>query len=79
MNTDKLINCIAVDDEPPALQLIEKYIHSVPVFNLVGTCANAVVHSPCSGIIPLNFYFWIFKCRRYWVQNLCELFRIPRR
>ncbi len=42
MNPDKLINCIAVDDEPPALQLIEKYIHSVPVFNLVGTCANAV-------------------------------------
>ena len=42
MSPDKLINCIAVDDEPPALQLIERYIHSVPVFNLVGTCANAV-------------------------------------
>ena len=42
MNPDKLINCIAVDDEPPALQLIERYIHSVPVFNLVGTCTNAV-------------------------------------
>jgi DNA-binding LytR/AlgR family response regulator len=39
---NKQIQCIAVDDEPPALQLIEKYIQSVPVFNLIGTCANAV-------------------------------------
>lgn len=42
MNPDKLINCIAVDDEPPALKLIEKYIHSVPVIHLVGSCVNAV-------------------------------------
>ena len=42
MSTNKQIKCIAVDDEPPALQLIEKYIQSIPVFNLIGTCANAV-------------------------------------
>jgi DNA-binding LytR/AlgR family response regulator len=42
MSNNKKISCIAVDDEPPALQLIEKYIQSVPVFNLIGTCANAV-------------------------------------
>ena len=42
MPNNKQIQCIAVDDEPPALQLIEKYIQSIPVFNLIGTCANAV-------------------------------------
>ena len=42
MPNKKKINCIAVDDEPPALQLIEKYVQSIPVFNLIGTCANAV-------------------------------------
>jgi DNA-binding LytR/AlgR family response regulator len=42
MSNNKKISCIAVDDEPPALQLMEKYIQSVPVFNLIGTCANAV-------------------------------------
>ncbi len=42
MLNNKQISCIAVDDEPPALRLIEKYIRSVPLFNLIGTCSNAV-------------------------------------
>ena len=36
------ITCIAVDDEPPALKLIEKYINAIPVLDLKGTCSNAV-------------------------------------
>jgi DNA-binding LytR/AlgR family response regulator len=40
--TNKKIYCIAVDDEPPALQLIEKYIHAIPALYLAGTCANGV-------------------------------------
>ena len=39
---NKKISCIAVDDEPPALQLIEKYINAIPALYLAGTCANAV-------------------------------------
>jgi DNA-binding LytR/AlgR family response regulator len=39
---NKKISCIAVDDEPPALQLIEKYIRAIPALHLAGTCANAV-------------------------------------
>jgi two-component system, LytTR family, response regulator len=39
---NKKIYCIAVDDEPPALQLIEKYIQAIPALHLSGTCANAV-------------------------------------
>ncbi len=39
---NKKISCIAVDDEPPALQLIEKYIQAIPALHLAGTCANAV-------------------------------------
>ncbi|MEO8859967.1 MAG: LytTR family DNA-binding domain-containing protein [Ginsengibacter sp.] len=42
MPNNSLISCIAVDDEPPALQLIKKYIESIPILNLAGTCANAV-------------------------------------
>src|SRR5258706_16348181 len=38
----KPIRCIAVDDEPPALKLIEKYINSIPVLDLKGTCSNGV-------------------------------------
>ena len=42
MQNNKLIRCLAVDDEPPALKLIEKYIRSVPVLELKGTCSNGV-------------------------------------
>src|SRR5215213_6076998 len=39
---DKKISCLAVDDEPPALDVLKKYILSVHALELVGTCAHAV-------------------------------------
>src|SRR5690349_20167957 len=39
---EKKILCLAVDDEPPALQIIEMYIKAVPSLQLVATCSNAV-------------------------------------
>jgi DNA-binding LytR/AlgR family response regulator len=40
--SNKKITCLAVDDEPPALQVIEKYVTSIPVLQLAATCSNAV-------------------------------------
>jgi DNA-binding LytR/AlgR family response regulator len=40
--TCKKINCLAVDDEPPALLLMEKYINAVPILHFAGKCSNAV-------------------------------------
>src|SRR5205085_3492061 len=42
MINDKKIICLAVDDEPPALQVIEKYIAAVPVLELKASVNNAV-------------------------------------
>lgn len=42
MTNDKKIICLAVDDEPPALQIIEKYIAAVPVLELKASVNNAV-------------------------------------
>jgi DNA-binding LytR/AlgR family response regulator len=36
------IRCIAVDDEPPALEVLKNYISSVAMLELAGTCNNAV-------------------------------------
>jgi len=37
-----LINCIAVDDEPPSLRQMEEYISKVPYLNLLATFDNAI-------------------------------------
>lgn len=42
MLNDKKIFCLAVDDEPPALQVIEKYISCVKILELKASVNNAV-------------------------------------
>ena len=42
MAFDKKIICLAVDDEPPALDVLKKYIMSVQNLELAGTCGDAV-------------------------------------
>ena len=39
---EKKISCLAVDDEPPALDVLRKYISSVQSLELVATCSDAV-------------------------------------
>jgi DNA-binding LytR/AlgR family response regulator len=39
---DKKIICLAVDDEPPALEVLKNYIGSVHSLELAGTCIDAV-------------------------------------
>lgn len=41
LNNRKII-CVAVDDEPPALQILEKYITAIPSLYLAASCNNAV-------------------------------------
>jgi DNA-binding LytR/AlgR family response regulator len=41
MSNNKII-CLAVDDEPPALEVIKKHISLLPSLELVATCINAV-------------------------------------
>jgi DNA-binding LytR/AlgR family response regulator len=42
MHSLKKITCLAVDDEPPALDIIKKYIEAIPSLQLAGICNNAV-------------------------------------
>ena len=39
---DKKIICLAVDDEPPALDVLKKYITSIRHLELAGTCSDAI-------------------------------------
>ncbi|MFL5741172.1 MAG: LytR/AlgR family response regulator transcription factor [Flavisolibacter sp.] len=38
----KKINCLVIDDEPPARDILKKYISGVELLHLAGECSNAV-------------------------------------
>jgi DNA-binding LytR/AlgR family response regulator len=42
MTNDTKIFCLAVDDEPPALEVLKKYIASMEHLELAGVCADAI-------------------------------------
>jgi two-component system LytT family response regulator len=42
MHKSKTISCLIVDDEPPAREIISRYIDQVPELELAGECANAL-------------------------------------
>ncbi len=54
-----ILNCIAIDDEPLALDLVCKFIRQTPFLNLVGQYASAVealqaIHSQKIDLIYLD-------------------------
>lgn len=42
MSEKTIIRCLIVDDEPPAREVIRRYVEEVPTLQLVAECANAV-------------------------------------
>lgn len=42
MPNNRKITCLAVDDEPPALNIITQYIKAIPSLELAGVCTNAI-------------------------------------
>ncbi|MFD0795141.1 LytR/AlgR family response regulator transcription factor [Mucilaginibacter litoreus] len=42
MQPDKKYNCLIVDDEPPAREVLRRYISQIPMLSLIGECGNAV-------------------------------------
>jgi len=39
---DNKISCLVVDDEPPAQEVLKKYVQLVHSLELAGTCADAI-------------------------------------
>lgn len=42
MPENNTIKCLIVDDEPPAREIIRRYIEQTPMLELAGECANAI-------------------------------------
>lgn len=39
---NRIYNCLIVDDEPPAREILRRYTQQVPMLSVVGECANAL-------------------------------------
>lgn len=57
MPTLKKITCLVVDDEPPALDVLENHIRCIPALTLVGKCNNAVEAVAKLQEQPVNLIF----------------------
>ena len=42
MQSTKTIRCVIVDDEPPAREIMRRYVTEMPQLELVGECSNAL-------------------------------------
>jgi two-component system, LytTR family, response regulator len=42
MNEAQTIRCLIIDDEPPAREIIRRYVQEIPTLQLMGECANAI-------------------------------------
>src|SRR4030095_3101958 len=41
-NENKIANCLVVDDEPMARDVLRRYIEKIPTLKLAGECSNAI-------------------------------------
>jgi CheY-like chemotaxis protein len=57
----KVIKCLIVDDEPPAIRLIEKYLSRVPFLELVSSTSALALSLIEEGVS--TSFLWIFKCQ----------------
>src|ERR1700744_986617 len=51
------IRCLLVDDEPLAIQLLQKHIAQLDFFEVVGTCNNAVKALRILNRLPVDLLF----------------------
>jgi two-component system LytT family response regulator len=50
-------NCLLVDDEPPAREVLKRYLHKMPMLQLAGECANALQVIPFMHAHPVDIMF----------------------
>ncbi|MBC6113205.1 LytR/AlgR family response regulator transcription factor [Pedobacter fastidiosus] len=52
-----IFNCLIVDDEPPAREVLKRYIAKMPILHLVGECGNALQVIPFLHQHPVDIIF----------------------
>jgi two-component system LytT family response regulator len=57
MDEPQTIRCLIIDDEPPAREIIRRYVQEIPTLQLMGECANAIQALTALQQHPLDLLF----------------------
>lgn len=57
------MKCLAIDDEPLALKLLEDNIKNLSYLHLVASCVNVFDAMRCFQKTKLTSFLLIYKCR----------------
>lgn len=71
------IRCLVIDDEPPAREIIRRYIAEVPMLQLAGECGNAVQAIQFLQSTPVDLLFLDIRMPQLNGTELLKVIRNP--
>src|SRR5215213_1890589 len=71
------IRCLVIDDEPPAREIIRRYIAEVPMLQLAGECGNAVQAIQFLQSKPVDLLFLDIRMPQLNGTELLKVIRNP--
>ena len=77
MNESATIRCLVVDDEPPAREVLRRYIESMPTLELAGECASAVEALAYLQQHPVDLLFLDIRMPRLNGNELMRILKNP--
>jgi len=77
MNESAHIRCLIVDDEPPAREIISRYIAEVPLLQLSGECGNAVQAMSFLQHHPIDLIFLDIRMPQLSGNELLKILKNP--
>lgn len=77
MPDTSIIRCLVVDDEPPAREIIRRYIAEVPMLQLAGECGNAVQAIQFLQSKPVDLLFLDIRMPQLNGTELLKVIRHP--
>ena len=79
MHDTKTIRCLIVDDEPPARDVIRRYISDIPLLELAGECGNAVAALSMLQQKPVDLMFLDIRMPQLKGNELLKILKNPPR
>jgi two-component system LytT family response regulator len=77
MHETKTIRCLIVDDEPPAREILRRYISEIPMLHLAGECANAIQAMSFLQQQPIDLIFLDIRLPQLNGNDLLKILKYP--